>query len=155
MLGLNGTSSIHIIQNRINELRACKNILITTLITALLCSGLPAFYGEDAGRDNSVDLKDVILLVRVFEGTAENLSDFRESVQNLVSALQVTAGMKTLIKSSDDTRTDSGLTGIDLTFLRSAATLTARVESAFYLNENPIYFESITTTPSSPPPEFS
>jgi hypothetical protein len=137
------------------KLKTYKHILSFTLITALLFSGLPMFQGEDASRDSSVDLKDVILLVKVFEGTAENRTDFRESIQNMVSALQVTAGMKTVIKSSDESRTGSSFAGLDLTFLKSVSALATEVGNSFYLNERAICFESVTTTPSSPPPKFS
>ncbi len=136
-------------------MKTYRRLISFALITALLSSGLPLFQGEDASRDNRVDLKDVILLVKNFSGTAENPAGFEGSLKNMVSALQVTAGMKTVIKNSDESNTGSSFAGLDLTFLKSVSTLATEVGNAFYLNERPICFKSVTTTPSSPPPKFS
>jgi hypothetical protein len=138
-----------------HELKTYQKIISCTLITALLFSGLPLFQGEDASRDSRVDLKDVILLVKTFSGTAENPAGFQESLKNMVSALQVTAGMKTVIKNSDESNTGNSFAGLDLTFLKSVSALATEIGNSFYLNERPICFESVTTTPSSPPPKFS
>ena len=135
-------------------MKAFQKIFSVTLITALLFSGLHLFQSEDASRDNRVDLKDVILLVKVFEGTAENLTDFRDSIQNMVSALQVTAGMKTVIKDSDESRTSGSFSGLDLTCIKSVSALPESLASAVYRNESTLDFKSITTAPTLPPPQF-
>ena len=146
---------IRIHTDQAKKLKAYKNVLSLFLITALLFSVFPAFYGEDASRDNSVDLKDVILLVKVFAETAENPADFRVSMKNMVSALKITAGMQTVIKNSEGPPISSSYAGLDLTFLKSVSAMTSEAGNAVYLNEKPIDFESVTTTPSSPPPRFS
>ena len=46
-----------------------RQILSLTLTAALLFSLFPTFYCEDANRDNSVNLQDVILLVRDLAGS--------------------------------------------------------------------------------------
>ena len=136
-------------------MKAYKHILSFTLVTALLFSGLPLFQGEDASRDSSVDLKDVILLVKNFSGTAENPAGFQESLKNMVSALQVTAGMKTVIKNSDEANIGSSFAGLDFTFIKSVSVSATAVETAYYLTEIQISYHSLTTPPASPPPKFS
>lgn len=136
-------------------MKICEKIISLALIAALLVPGLPLLPKEDVSRDSRVDLKDAILLVKDFSGKAEGPAGFRESYKNLISALRVTAGMKTVIKSSDETKAGNGAAGVDLTCLRHISTLAEWSECSFYWNEIPSNFQSIITTPSSPPPQFS
>jgi len=68
----------------------------------MLASGLPLFSPEDGNRDSRVNLEDAILCVQDFARTADNPAAFTANFEKTVSALQVVAGLKTVITSAGD-----------------------------------------------------
>ena len=79
-----------------------KYIISAILIITLLSSGLPLFSPEDANRDSSVTLEDVILHVRDLARSAENPTAFAVSMKKTLSTLYAVAGLKTIIKKNND-----------------------------------------------------
>jgi hypothetical protein len=132
-----------------------KHISIGILAVAVLSSGLPVFAPEDAARDNTVDLKDAILLVRDFARTAENPADFSTMVKRAVSALQAAAGLKTVIKSDGGPKSTVSPFSIRLPYLVcSFYHVLFSMESA-KVPEPSMNYQSIDITPDSPPPRLS
>ena len=130
-----------------------RHLLITTLIVALLFSGLPPLIPEDATRDTRVDLKDAILLVREFARTAENPADFSASVKRAVSALHAAAGLKTMIKSEGSPKSTAPPFFIRLPYLVGSFHHFFPSTDGVKISEPSIIYRSVDLRSDSPPPE--
>lgn len=132
-----------------------KHIFITILAVAVISSGLPVVAPEDAFRDHKVDLKDAILLVRDFAGTAENPVDFSARVKRAVSALHAAAGLKTVIKSDGGPKSTVSPLFVQLPFLICLHHhLLPPTESVKVLEMSKNY-QNVDITPDSPPPRLN
>ncbi len=123
-------------------------ILITA---ALILSAVPVYHSEDASRDNRVDLRDVIMLIQGV--SAENHPSSRPaSLRDLMSSIQVVAGMKTVIQASDDRPAFSR--GDASCYLPSAA---SGVHWSGWVAQNPqllpLFKHHPDEAPTPPPPE--
>lgn len=83
-------------------MKTLKLILSVILIFTLMSAGAPVFNPEDANRNDRVDLADAVLWVKNFAQTAEDPSEFAESVKKVVSTMSVVAGLKTVIKDNTE-----------------------------------------------------
>ena len=136
-------------------MQTVRHILSITLVFAILASGLPIFSPEDANRDSRLDLKDAVLHVQDFARTADNPSAFMANFENAVSALQALAGLKTVIKPADNAKSTNTILSPDISYLTSSYNLSTTLNSYFQLTEESFYYQSITSTPASPPPQDS
>lgn len=129
-----------------------KHIISGFLIVALLSAGFPSFIPEDASRDSLVDLKDAILYVKHFAGTAEAPEMFSEQLGKLISTLRVVAGCQTLIQPPDVSTSLSAPFPIDFTYLISSNNILPELKCCARIQAQPDAFDSIDTPPYIPPP---
>ena len=129
-----------------------KHLLSLILMAAILFSGLPVFSPEDATRDTRIDLKDAILLVRNFARTADDPASFAASVKKALSGLHAVAGLKTVIKASDDKQSSTAPPGLELPSLISSYSFPVPANDSTQVKEKQISYKSIVLSPNSPPP---
>ena len=132
-----------------------KYILSGFLIIALLSAGLPSFSPEDASRDSFVDLRDAILYVKHFAGTAQAPEMFSERFGKLISTLRVVAGCQTHIQPPDHSTSASAPFLIDFTYLISSSDILPELKDCTRIFPQPYTFSSIDTPPYTPPPRRS
>jgi hypothetical protein len=109
--------------------------------------------GTDRSGNGRVDLADVILLVKDFARSADNPSAFSASVENLVTALRVVAGLKTVIKPAKDTQSANTSSFLDLPYLVSSYNVSTAPNIWTEVGEKSFYCQSIELGPISPPPQ--
>jgi len=136
-------------------MQTVRYILSAILIFAMLASGLPLFSPEDANRDSSVDLKDAILCVQDFARTADNPAAFTANFEKTVSALQVVAGLKTVITSAGDTKSLTASLTLDSPYLASLFDFSFAPAACSKPAGQSFYYQSILSSPDSPPPQDS
>lgn len=132
-----------------------RYILSITLVFAILASGLPIFSSEDANQDTRVDLKDAILHVQDFAGTADNPSAFVVNLDNAVSALQALAGLKTVIKPADNVKSATAPQGLVSLYLISSFDFSFSPAVCSKTVVQLFCYQSILFSPDSPPPQAS
>lgn len=136
-------------------MKAARNIVSVVLVLTMIVAGLPLYHPIDINRDNNIGLDDVILSVRDVVRSAEDPAAFSSSIENAISALQVTAGLKTVIKPSKDSNAGDGLFVLDLPCLISHSYRTITNNNGMLLAENkcsPV--KSIEHPPITPPPRY-
>ena len=132
-----------------------RHILSTILILSILATGLPIFTPEDANRDSTVDIRDAILSLRGFAGTVDSPAAFTANFGKVVSALQMVAGLKTVIKQADDATSATAQFTLDLPYLISLFDFSVIPVVCSKTAGQPFYYQSILSSPSSPPPQNS
>ena len=132
-----------------------RHILSVVLILSILTAGLPIFIPEDANRDSTIDIRDAILGVKSFAGTADSPVAFTANFGKAVSALQMVAGLKTVIKRADDATSATAQSCLDLPYLISLFDFSIIPAVCFKTVGQPFYYQSILFSPSSPPPQDS
>ena len=133
-------------------MQTLRHILSIALVFAILATGLPSFIPEDANRDSSVDLKDAVLHVQDFARTADNPDAFAANFENTVSALQVLAGLKTVIKPADNAKSMTTQFCPESPCLISLFNLSLPSHNSSKLLEKSISYQSISISPNFPPP---
>ena len=136
-------------------MQTLRHILTIVLVFAILTAGLPLFSPEDANRDSRLDLKDAVLHVQDFARTADNPAAFAAGFEKAVSALQALAGLKTVIKPADNAKSTNTILSLDISYLTSSYNLSTTLNSYFQPTEKSFYYQSITSTPASRPPQAS
>ena len=121
---------------------------------AIMSTGLLMHQSADINRDGSVDLKDAIVNVREVVQSADDPSIFfSSSVENAIIALQVTAGLKTVIKQSRNSNSTDRITALDLRYLASPMPCNYTFDVGVRISENEYNpFKSIENSPVKPPP---
>lgn len=135
-----------------SRLRVLVNI---GLAIALLTAGLPVFTFEDASRDGQVDLADAVLTVREVVEAAQAPGDFHLSFNRAISALEATAGLKTVIRTETQVHFQPAQLQLAGFFLLSTPPQPHSAPSAFVRPDPPIHFRSFQRGPSTPPPEWA
>ena len=135
-------------------MRMFRAILSFILVTALLAGGFPVSIPEDADRDLDVDLQDAVQWASKIAETAETPQDFKQTFQRTVSALRMAAGMKTVIRSSEDSTSDNGTAFSSGLYLISSNAYIIPAGSCFISTQGPDGYRSCFLTPPSPPPEI-
>ncbi len=128
-----------------------KYIISAILIITLLSSGLPLFSPEDANRDSSVTLEDVILHVRDLARSAENPTAFAVSMKKTLSTLYAVAGLKTVIKKNNEIKFKTQF-GFEIPYLISSNTLLILSNNYSLSFERDFFYESIVISPDPPLP---
>jgi len=136
-------------------MQTVRHILSTILILSILATGLPIFTPEDANRDSTVDIRDAILSVKGFARTSDNPEAFTANFGKAVSALQMVAGLKTVIKRANDATSATTSSGLDLPYLISLFDFSVIPVVCSKTAGQPFYYQSILFSPSSPPPQDS
>ena len=134
-------------------MQTTRHILSITLILTILATGLPIFSPEDANRDSTVDIRDAILSVKGFTRTADNPAAFRANFGKTVSALQVLAGLKTVIKQADDAKSAAASLCLDLPYLISSIDFSFSSHNSLQLSERTFLYESFMSLLNLPPPQ--
>lgn len=132
-------------------MKTAKTIFSLILAVTVLFSGLPGFMPEDRNRDLAVDLADAILGMRDFSRSAATDGRLCAEMRDLFSVLQVTAGLKTAIQSSNQ---DKAAGGPELPGLISAfcfAHFPGRTEP---VPAPEFLHDSLQTSPETPPPRL-
>lgn len=128
-----------------------KYIISAILIITLLSSGLPLFSPEDANRDSSVTLEDVILHVRDLARSAENPTAFAVSMKKTLSTLYAVAGLKTVIKKNNEIKFKTQF-GFEIPYLISSNTLLILSNNYSLSFGRDFFYESIVISPDPPLP---
>jgi len=136
-------------------MQTARHILSAILVFAMLASGLPLFSPEDANRDSRVDLEDAILCVQDFARTADNPAAFTANFEKTVSALQVVAGLKTVITSAGDAKSITASPGLDSPYLIASFDFSFAPAACSEPAAQLFYYQSILFSPDSPPPQAS
>jgi len=136
-------------------MQTVRHILSTILILSILATGLPTFTPEDANQDNTVDIRDAILSVRGFADTADSPVAFTTNFGKAVSALQMVAGLTTVIKRADYATSATAPSCLDLPYLISLFDFSVIPVVCFKTAGQTFYYQSIFSSPSSPPPQDS
>lgn len=137
-------------------MKAARNIVSVILVLTMLVAGLPVYHPIDINRDNNIGLDDVILNVRDVARSAEDPAAFGSSIENAISSLQVTAGLKTVIKPSKDSNAGDGLFVLDFPCLISHTYYSITNNNGMRVTENkcsPV--KSIEHPPIKPPPRHN
>ena len=132
-----------------------RHILSTILILSILATGLSIFSPEDANRDTRMDLKDAVLHVQNFAGTADNPSAFVINLENAVSVLQALAGLKTIIKPADNAKSATAPQGFVPLYLISSFDFSFSPAVCSKTAVQFFCYQSILFSPDSPPPQSS
>ena len=121
----------------------------------MLMSGLPVFHKDDINRDSSVDLQDVILVVKNVAKTAYSASGFISSVSKALSTLSAAAGLKTIIMKDKDKGAYFSIFSGDFPCLPSILPTinTSNNYSKIYVFSKE--YTSNIITPEYPPPQTS
>jgi len=83
-------------------MKTARHICMFMLMGAVLVSSFPMFPREDADRNTRIDLKDAVLSVMDFVRSAAEPGKLSEKAGNTFSTLEISAGLKTLIRSDDN-----------------------------------------------------
>lgn len=129
-----------------------KYILCSSLIFALVSSGLPFLSPQDANWDARVDLEDAIIQIKHFAKTADESGAFKPNVGKAISTLQMLAGLNTSIKSEGTGKSIVRPFSLDLPYLISAYIFSDCFFSYSWISEKDVYYQSAILIPSSPPP---
>jgi len=130
-----------------------KHAISVMLIVGILTSGLPIFSAEDANRNTRVNLEDLILHVKEFAQSADNPESFAPNIKKIISALHVVAGLKTIIIPEPDARSLNTLPCLNLPYLLSSNIPLTPPHTYSQVIEKPISFQSILSSPDTPPPQ--
>jgi len=136
-------------------MQTVRHILSAILVFAMLASGLPLFSPEDGNRDSRVNLEDAILCVQDFARTADNPAAFTANFEKTVSALQVVAGLKTVITSAGDAKSITASPGLDSPYLIASFDFSFAPAACSKPVGQSFYYQSILSSPDSPPPRCS
>jgi hypothetical protein len=136
-------------------MKTFHRIISLALVAFLLSSGLPLFTPQDANRDTVVGLDDAILHLMDFARTADDPVTFTSSVEKLLSTLQAVAGLKTVLEPDHDTQSSSPAFFLDSPYLISSYDGSTASNSHFLTYKKSSFYESIVSTPFSPPPELA
>ena len=136
-------------------MQTVRHILTAVLILAMLVSGLPVFTPEDANQDIRMDLKDAVLHVQDFAQTADNPAAFAVSFKNVVSTMQVLAGLKTVIACTDDAKSTAAPLSLDRPCLISLFDFSFVPAACPKIAGQSFCYQSILFSPDSPPPRHS
>ena len=134
-------------------MKSTQKTICIFLIGIMLSSGFPLYNTEDASRDNQVDLKDLILVVKKVAKTADNTAGFKSKVRNAVSTFNTAAGLKTIIKPAREKGYNNNF-HIDFPFLISSNSTHISECKTVKLEEKANIIISITFSPEPPPPKF-
>jgi len=75
------------------------------LVVMIVLSGFPAgTRSPDLNHDDRIDLGETIIQVRNFARSADHPDQFAQSMEDALTALQVVAGLKQVIKSKGSTQ---------------------------------------------------
>lgn len=77
-----------------------KHILSIMLTVAILISGLPRFKSEEFIQSR-IGLSDAVLSAKRFVKVSQGSAIFQQSFGRMVSVMNITAGLKTIIQSND------------------------------------------------------
>ena len=132
-----------------------RHILSVVLILSILTAGLPIFIPEDANRDSTIDIRDAILGVKSFAGTADSPVAFTANFGKAVSALQMVAGLKTVIKRADDATSATAQFALDLPYLISSINFSLSLHNSSQLSEMTVFYKSFVSLLNSPPPQYN
>lgn len=122
------------------------------IASALVLAAVPAYHPEDVSRDSRVDLADVLMQIQELSSGDPAPPD-RASLRDLVSAIQVVAGMKTVIESTgDDGAAGSGL---NLCYLGASALMIDLPDLILPVEQRHRSRISHAAEPPGPPPPES
>ena len=85
-------------------MKLMRNIMSILLVLVISTTGIPCFLAEDASRDGTVDLQDVILQVKDFTESAESNVSFGFRFEKMLNTLSSVANLKTLIDPDKESK---------------------------------------------------
>ena len=132
-----------------------KNIVSILLVFLMLGSGLPVFTFGDVSRDGRTDLQDVILSVKDLVQTAENPGALTHNFKQVVTTFSAVAGLKTVIKQADDSKSSNTVQAFDAPYLKYTTEQIVLTQSWSGLDNQTNTFKSLFYKPALQPPQIS
>jgi len=136
-----------------------KNITSILLVLVISTTGIPCFLAEDASRDGTVDLQDVILQVQDFTESAEDHGSFNFRFEKMLNTLSSVASLKTLIDPDKESKSSKHQGSIiispDRIINSFSIHLPPLLSGMEEYSEHLIVYKSRTLDPSIPPPRIS
>mgnify|MGYP001259534846 FL=1 len=130
-------------------------ILNLVLVVMVVLSGFPAVTrSPDLNHDDRIDLGETIIEVRHFSRSADRPDQFSQSMEDVLTSLQVVAGLKQVIKSKGSTQTTPSQNFI-MVYMVSDHDLTVPMDKHPNINETGLMPASITGVPETPPPRIA
>ena len=136
-----------------------KNITSILLVLVISTTGIPCFLAEDASRDGTVDLQDVILQVQDFTESAEDHGSFGFRFEKMLNTLASVARLKTLIYPDKESKSSKHQGSIIISPDRIINSFSIHLPPLLSgmedYSEHLIVYKSRTLDPSIPPPRIS
>ena len=136
-----------------------KNITSILLVLVISTTGIPCFLAEDASRDGTVDLQDVILQVQDFTESAESNVSFDFRFEKMLNTLSSVASLKTLIDPDKESKSSKHQGNIIISPDRITNSFSIHLPPLLSgmeeYSEHLIVYKSRTLDPSIPPPRIS
>ncbi len=133
-------------------MKIARNVISLFMIITMLSTILPVFNTEDANRDTTVGIEDAILFARDLVRVADTPDAFDENIKNIISIMQVLAGIKPIISQPVDKKFGISLSGLTLPYLISLFDFLFVSTTYSKVAEQLFYYQSILFSPESPPP---
>jgi hypothetical protein len=111
-----------------------------------------AIRRDDPSGNGKIDLEDAIMLMKGFTFSARDPSVFTANAKEVVSTLQVMAGLKTVIKPAKEIESGSAPPPVTPLYVASSWNGSTPPDMVCEVTEPPSYCESIEPEPISPPP---
>lgn len=133
-------------------MRAIRNILNFALILAILATGVPLYHGDDANRDDRVDLADAILRVQGVAKTAEQPSAFKENLEEALITLSAVAGVNKIIKADRGQAVQPNVGGLTVWILDAGREVELISYAGLPAQDGTFLYHSPALAPLTPPP---
>jgi hypothetical protein len=116
---------------------------------------MPLFHKNDISRNFRIDLEDVIIVVKDVAQLEDMTTSFAEKVGQVLSALNVAAGLKIVIQPQKDNATVSSFPFNDFLVAYQKVTCDGICNQYEILDDIDSIYLSIDLSPESPPPRVS
>lgn len=133
-------------------MRKFRNIFHIILCLAILSTGLPLNQSGDINRDGAIGLRDAIMSVRELARAASGEATFSEAMEDALTSLAVTAGLKTVIRPMRDPGADRTFPSAPYFIPSSVFSLQDYPMVAPCVAGAPFFYHSATLIPPTPPP---
>ena len=140
-------------------MKLMKNITAILLVLFISTTGMPCFLAEDASRDGTIDLQDVILQVQDFTKSVDSAASFGFRFEKMLNALSSVAGLKNLISPEEGKKSSKYQSGstvsLDRIYQPFSIRLVPVLTGIMDFTENTVSYNSLSFNPDTPPPRIS
>jgi hypothetical protein len=136
-------------------MKKASHIISIMLVLVMLSSGMPLFHKHDICRNFGINLKDVIIVVKDVAQLEDVTTSFAEKVGQVLSTLNVAAGLKTVIQPQKHNATVSSFPFSDFLMDHQRVTCDGIFNQYEIVDDVVLNYISIDPSPESPPPRIS